>query len=284
MGLRLREILMRNYVTLYDRAYLAKGLALYESLQKHSSEPFTLYILALDDFTRKYLEQYKGTAPSNLAILDWNFMPKDIPDKPVPYNFFLLASEVTLALMKHLRKPVTYLDSDIYFFNDPKVIYDTIGSREVAIVPHRFPPHDYNRLSPNGLYNVSLVYFSNSQRGIETLMWWRDQCRAKCDAESCGDQKYLDQFVDHLTLKLCILDNVGIGAGPWNAYMYDVQEGPALNLQPLIFYHFHEYRNRNQLTGYPVTENQRKYIYDPYIEVIENFQSHIDKKAQEWYA
>ncbi len=280
---------MRNYVTLFNRDYLAKGLALYQSLQAHSSKDFTLYVLALDDFTRKYLEYEAGkNVLSKMVILDWSFMPRDIPVKPVPYNFFLLASEVTLALMKHLRKPVTYLDSDIYFFDDPEKIYVSIGSKEVAIIPHRFPSHDFARLSPNGLYNVSFVYFANTQKGIETLLWWRDSCRAKCDAESCGDQLYLNEFPKRLGDKLCVLENIGIGAGPWNTYEYNVTDGPKVNGEDLIFYHFHEFKDTKDgyyhYTGYPVTAMEVKYVYEPYMQIIKYCQDHIDKKAGDWFA
>lgn len=280
---------MRNYITLFDRNYLAKGLALYQSLERHSIEDFVLHILPLDAFTRKYLTyQISKGILSKIKVLDWNFLPKDIPEKPIPYNFFLLASEVTLALMKELRKPITYLDADIYFFQDPNVIHDTIGRREVAVIPHRFPAHDYHRLSPNGLYNVSWVYFSNTKAAIDTLQWWNNACREKCDAESCGDQKYLNDFPDRLGDRLCILEDIGIGAGPWNTYTYDINDGPTINGHPLIFYHYHEFKQLKDdkfiLTGYPVTGSQNLYIYDPYVEVIRYCQTHIDKKAQEWYA
>ncbi len=283
---------MRNYVTLFDRNYLAKGLALYQSLQAQSSEDFRLYIVPLDDFTRKYLEYQRDKfVIPKAVILDWNFLLGSIPEKPKPYNFFLLASEVTLTLMKMLRQPISYVDSDIYFFSDPKAIFDEIGNKDVAIVPHRFPPHDFARLSPNGLYNVSFVYFNNTNAGITTLVWWNESCRAKCDAESCGDQLYLNEFPGMLGNKLCVLSNIGIGAGPWNTYTYDVQEGPTLNGTPLVFYHYHEFKRdaslpirKYTLTGYPTTENQQDLIYQPYIEIIDYCHKHIDKKAEEWYA
>lgn len=284
---------MRNYVTLFDRNYLAKGLALYQSLEKQSSEDFRLYVMPLDEFTRKYLQYEidKGVL-QHLRLLRWSDLPVDlrILKDTMEWRFFcfMMASEVTLALMKMLRAPISYLDSDVYFFDDPEFMYEQIGSKEVAIVSHNFPEHDFARLSPNGLYNVSIMYFSNTGKAIDTLIWWNTVCRQKCDAESCGDQLYLNQFPDRLGDKLYIFDGKYHGLGPWSAYTYPVTEGPTIDGHYLISYHFHEFKRIEKdfyyWTGYPHTAGQDKYIYLPYQEIIQYCQTHIDKKAQEWYA
>ena len=33
---------------------------------------------------------------------------------------------------------LAYLDSDLFFFDDPKIVFEEIGGRSIAIVPHRF--------------------------------------------------------------------------------------------------------------------------------------------------
>lgn len=283
---------MRNYVTLFDRNYLAKGLALYQSLQTQSSAPFTLYVMPLDEFTRKYLQYEidKDVLP-NMKLVRWSDIRADVFElwKSMEWRYFcfLMASEVTLALMKMLRVPISYVDSDVYFFDDPEYMYKEIGQREVAIVSHNFPEHDFARLSPNGLYNVSIMYFSNTGKAIDTLMWWNSACRAKCDAQSCGDQLYLNQFPEMLGDRLCILDGIFHGMGPWSAYTYGFDPGPKIGIKRLVSYHFHEFKQQGDSfywTGYPVTKEQLEHVYLPYSQVIDYCQKHINKKAQEWYA
>ena len=55
---------MRYYCTLFDWNYLTRGMVLYESLLKHSSEPFTLYILPMDDACQEAL--LRLTTPENI--------------------------------------------------------------------------------------------------------------------------------------------------------------------------------------------------------------------------
>src|SRR5262245_29382046 len=50
---------MRYYCTLFDKKYLAKGLAMYQSLKRWSSEAFILYILPLDFETDVVLQELR---------------------------------------------------------------------------------------------------------------------------------------------------------------------------------------------------------------------------------
>lgn len=45
---------MLNFITLYDKNYMSRGIVLYESLKKHC-EDFTMYVLAMDDVVESYL-------------------------------------------------------------------------------------------------------------------------------------------------------------------------------------------------------------------------------------
>jgi hypothetical protein len=56
---------MLHYATYFDRHYLTRGLALYRSLARHSP-PFRLWVLCLDDDTRRTLSRLR---PDNMSLI-----------------------------------------------------------------------------------------------------------------------------------------------------------------------------------------------------------------------
>ena len=46
-----------NYCTYFDKNYLSRGLALYNSLLKNHKNKFHLYIIVFDKFTYDFLEK-----------------------------------------------------------------------------------------------------------------------------------------------------------------------------------------------------------------------------------
>ncbi len=264
----------RDYVTLFDKNYLPFGITMYESLQTHSSRPFTLHVVAMDRETEKFLQEnyphgnirtyyYKDV----LATMGVD--PDTIKDRTWAQTCWTMASASLYAMLWD-KDEVTYLDADLYFFADPERAFEEMGDAEVAIVPHNFPAHDYERLRPSGLFNVSWVTARHDGGFVLIGEWFKDVLN-KCDAESCGDQKYLDEWPDALGGQLHIFKSKGMGAGPWNAYTYDLWRDCAEGYvrvgsdDRLVFYHFHEFRRKGmERTGYPVSPEQAKLIYEPY--------------------
>jgi hypothetical protein len=217
-------------------------------------------------------------------------MPEAVWDQKIqrPWNYFCfgLAPELLMHMMFDLNTQVTYLDADTYFFQDPKLVFDEMGEREVAIVDHNFPAHDYNRLIVNGKFNVSLVSFKPTNLGRQLLKAWRDGVRKQCDKASCGDQLFLDQFPAIMGDKLHIFDGIRIGAAPWNVYTYKTEKGPKVQNNNLIYYHYHELKVDGSdifLTGYPLTEQNVEFIYMPYLEAYRRVETHINKKKAEGF-
>ncbi len=311
---------MRNYCTLFDRNYLQKGVALHESLLKHSSEPFTLYVLAMDDDTAKILEELKL---KNVRILPLSVFESAMNMKPVRESrslveyFWTCASSLCEYLIRNYEMDqLTYLDSDLFFFNNPQIVFDEIGQRSIAIIPHRFAEKDRNRLEPNGLYNVGWITFRNDIDGLACLIGWAALCRDWCynrhDRGRFGDQAYLDSWPTEFEDALCIIQNIGACTAPWNLQQYEVElhhysfpyvidlvsvrfpPDPLKPKQaqcawhPLIFYHFHEYRNEDDFTRWPLRHEDKIFIYVPYINALRvagvyigNAESRIAKRLRE---
>lgn len=310
--IRREKQIMRHYCTLFDYKYMPQGLVLYESLKKHSSEPFKLHILTLDDESHNHCQDVInrtdelgpcscgrmgdiGSECSSCGHLHYlesvgiYTIRAWFPDNDVKelretrtwqeYCWTLASNWAEYLLIEKQLPEITYLDADCYFFSDPKVIHDEIGDRSIAVIPHRLIPSK-RHLEVNGKFNVSWVTFKNNPIGRECLSTWAWQCREKCSAtDGCGDQGYVDCWDTKYGHELCVIQNIGAGAAPWNLANWPVTEGPNLGGQPIVFFHAHEFRCNPDgtffLSGYDLRDEDREFIYRPYVESIQAAQRQI---------
>ncbi len=284
---------MRQYCTLFDSKYLPQGLALYESLRKHSSEPFTLYVAPMDEETETVLLSLH--LPHVVMIHGFNDLPAmlELRAKTTHQEYcWASASQLAEYLLEVTKEDINYIDADCFFFSDPKVIFDEIGERSIAVIPHRFIPAK-KYLEVNGKFNVSLVHFKNDPIGRECLTTWAWQCREKCSAkDGCGDQKYLDAWPGKYGTDLCVIQNIGIGLAPWNLANYIMclhrLDGPpgliddceAFEMWPVIMYHYHEFKElpngHFRLTNYDLRSEDIELIYEPYLIAYQEAKTRIE--------
>lgn len=172
---------------------------------------------------------------------------------------------------------LTYLDADTCFFSDPKVIFDEIGTRHIAITPHRFPP-ERRHMEINGRFNVGLVHIRRSVTGHKCIERWAAQTRAWCynrieGQNACGDQKFLDEWSALYGDEVCSIANIGVNTAPWNVNQYAVTEGPRVDGVPVVLYHYHEFDwpadGPLRLTNYPMRKEDKEFIYFPYLQAYE---------------
>jgi hypothetical protein len=182
---------------------------------------------------------------------------------------------------EHQASHIAYLDADLFFYTNPRPIYDELDNKSILIIGHRFSP-EYKALeATSGIYNVSMVIFKNDQYGLECLKWWKEQCLKACyldaDAGQCGDQKYLDDWPSQFE-NVVVLQHKGGGLAPWNIFNYQLSNINGkiyIDSDELIFYHFHSLQisKRYFLSKYPIlasggysfTKEQIALIYLPYI-------------------
>ena len=270
--------MFREYCTLSDRAYLAKLLAMHESLMQHSSEPFALNVLAMDRETFVILSDMElpNVIVLPLAAFE-NALQMDHVKKSRSRTeyFWTCASSLMQYLMAWKGVSLTYLDADLMFFSDPKVVFDEIGERSIAITPHRFPAHR-KHMERNGIYNVAWVTAKNSKTGHLCISRWAAQCREWCfhknEAGKFGDQLYLDTWPTDYPGEVCVIQNPGVNLAPWNVDGYVISadsSGPLVDGVPVVFYHFHEFEHREKLTNYKLRIAEKKHIYEPYVDAWE---------------
>lgn len=241
---------MRYYCSLSDKNYLKFGKALIHSLEKQSSEDYILYYLCIDDESFEELHNYNSKViPIKLdEVLSSSDDLKKYKERS-PYNAFcwVLASSFSRYLLERKNlDSILYIDSDIYFYRDPKLVFDEIGDKSIGIIRHR---HNTS-LSVDGEFNVGIVYFKNDDSGLNCLKWWNDAIILGTNPElaTCGDQKYLEGFVPRFEDAVSIIDETIAHGAPWNfrLYVYDHydEDGTVIwgnKRQPLVFNHFSKF-------------------------------------------
>ena len=85
------------------------------------------------------------------------------------YRYFCwsLASYFSNYLLTNNNFDVTYIDSDIFFHQDIRILLDEIGTNEIGIFRHRQFPLSNER--PEGFYNVGVVHFKNKELTIQNV-------------------------------------------------------------------------------------------------------------------
>lgn len=249
---------MRNITIISDIKFLPIGLTCIRSLTKTTSIPLIIHYYCVDDDTFTRLSSLNITS-ENVQIIpyskdvlldnwDWAIPIKNLCKNDYRYFLWALASIFSKFIMDKYNESVTYIDSDIYFYKDILNIYNEIGERDCGIFKHRFLDDGRND-DGSGRYNVGIVYFNSSKKGIELLNWWSDAVLHKKYPEyaTCGDQKYLEYFPTVCNrMELYIDEHIGHGA-PWDWQVYDLSK---LNQGiiiwnneelPLIFSHFSKF-------------------------------------------
>ena len=224
---------MLNFCTLFDRNYLSKGLALFESLNRHC-ESVCIYVLCLDNFTFNYLNQsiFKNILPISLNELE--DFDKDLliakENRTLIEYYFTISPCLPRFLLK--TKPelkwICSLDADIYFYSNPKSIFDNFEKNySILITPHKFTKELIaTGIEKYGIYNVSFQAFKNNTTGLMCLEKWRLECLNWCkshyDEENnrYADQKYLDTWLSDFSDEVYVLNDSVCGLAVWNINKY----------------------------------------------------------------
>jgi hypothetical protein len=275
-----------HYATYFDRHYLSRGLALYQSLVRHSP-PFVLWVLCLDDETfctlgRLQLNGVKLVCLAELERADPGLAA--IKGTRQPYEYYWTCGPAFLLyLFQHQARIdlLTYLDADLFFYNDPTPIYDELGNSSILLVEHRRSPvvPDINHNQGKGIYNVGLNSFRRTSVSLACLHTWRAQCIEWCfdrvEPTRFGDQKYLDDWPERYD-GVTVLRHRGAGLAPWNVgnYRYRYDAGRvSVDGDPLVFYHFNRlrvitswlYEPNLWLYGQSMEPTVKRRVYVPYV-------------------
>ena len=289
----------RIYCTYFDHNYLSRGLALYNSLQRHAPGS-RLWVLCLSEACHQTLVALDLRDLVAVRLADFEAADPEVAAtragrSTIEYYFTCTPAWMLLVLACEADAEwVTYLDGDLFFFDAPAIIYRELEDASVAIIPHRYPP-GLAKLRKFGTYNVGWVGARNDADGIAVIQWWRARCVEWChdvvDGDRFADQGYLNSF-PRLFSRVRIIENIGANLAPWNIgnYRIDFRDGRVLidADRPLVFFHFQGLRkalrwfvfNSHRVYRAPFSTAVRNHIYKPYVDELLAIEQTVDPILQ----
>jgi len=247
---------MYNFCTLFDSFYLTRGIAMYQSLE-NVCDNFHLYIFAFDDKSYDILKKLNfkhATIISLKEFEDEKLLAVKSSRSKAEYCWTSTSSTILYVINNYKVPSCTYVDADLFFYQNPKILFDEMGDKSILLTLHRYPPK-FNRTTTSGIYCVQFITFFNNQDGLEALNWWRDACIDWCydryEDGKFGDQKYLDDWTTRFK-GVHVLEHLGGGLASWNVEQWPFvsKNGNKIIFKDndrnvnfeAIFYHFHHVR------------------------------------------
>jgi hypothetical protein len=237
---------MEHYVTLFDSKFLPMGMCLHASLMKHG-QSFHLWILCMDELVNEQLQRIdlQNVTLIPLAEFETDALLAIKPYRTKGEYYWTVTPFTPQAVFERdpSVKRVTYLDADLFFFDDPKILLDEFNQsgKSVLITDHAYAPQ-YDKSLTYGRFCVQFVTFRRTEGGFRVMQWWQDKCLEWCHARiedgKFGDQKYLDCWPDIFANDVHVLKQFEKTLAPWNVLYFS---GKLNKLSP-VFFHFHSLR------------------------------------------
>lgn len=290
------------FCTLFDSKYLDKGLALWYSLE-HTAREYRLFIFCFDGLSYDTLNKM-GLSHVELVRLeqieDEELLKIKAQRSKAEYCWTCVPVAIGYVLDHYDVDSCAYLDSDIYFFSSPRVLYDEIDASgcDVVVTEHRFGTSRMARKwrKKSGKYCVEFNYFNQSENARKALEWWKERCYEWCYAlyqeNRMGNQKYLEQ-IPVLFDGVHELQHLGGGTAPWNLEQYclaDQGDPPVLKeiktgkRFEIVFYHFQNIRYMSEkvvnLNSRTHDKDLKKRIYYPYLKLIIQIRRQLAEKYE----
>jgi hypothetical protein len=274
-----------HFCTLFDSNYLPLGMALHHSLMTHA-QPFQLWVLCMDELVEQQLQQ--------LALPHVHLIPLRQIETPA-----LLAVKSGRSRGEYCwtltpftfqavfdREPtvhqVTYLDADLFFFDDPRVLLQELATdKHVLFTEHAYAP-EYDQSQLSGRFCVQFLTFKHAEAAFQVMQWWQARCLEWCfnriEDGKFGDQKYLEQWEHLFAENVQIVHQVEKTLAPWNVNFFSQKN--QTRLHP-VFYHFHGLKmvspKRVQLYSHYRIGQPGMHLYNAYLQVLDRNLKQLQK-------
>lgn len=273
-----------EFCTLFNASYSYKGWVMFYTLLKQSPQA-TLYVLCMDDTV--FNEGVK-LGLDNLKLIRLKDLEKMFPSiaatkRTRQFREYIVSLKPFLPsyiFRTYGSKKVFFIDSDVVFLNDPKLIDESMSDHSIYVYDL-----DLDKPRGSGPITSGFMAFADDENSEVFLKWWQDRCVEWCKwyaapNKKFAEQGYLNVFYDNPTKfkNYVVYGDPGIHIGPWNIKRHNLQK---LNGQLvidkthiLVCYHFHEFKlvgNSYSPTGWPLDKKHIDWIYKPYFSLIQKY-------------
>jgi hypothetical protein len=267
---------MINFCSYFDKNYIARFLVLRDSLINQKCK-HNFYILALDNFTYKFLNEKKfnNVIVCHLKTIEKKFsnLKKVKSNRNLIEYYFTLSPYLPIFFQGEFNlKKLNYIDVDTFFFKNPEFFYSKLKNYSVILIKQNYK-------NKYGAYNVGWISynFSNSDTN-KILNDWKLKCTEWCydriEKNSYADQKYLDSW-PLLSKDLVVVEPQLSMLSPWD----NVKKFLISNNKNFYSYHFQglKYSKKYFISGISLYQFNffRKFIkefYSKYIILLKNKQ------------
>ena len=236
------------FCTIATKYRLYQCIALYNSLRRQHPDAI-MAVLCMDEPVVSLLE--KASLPGMWLVPLEMLEDKELLEVKSERSLGEYCWTMKPVLIQYLFEKyeeaeiVAYMDSDLYFFDDPAKLLKKDWNWNVIVTTHKI----------NRKVNSGFLAFKRSRTTYRLLEWWRRKCTIWCysrkEGHNYGDQGYLDA-IRKIFYGVRYLDNPGVNIAPWNCHNYDfsMRNGKLyVNRCRLVFFHFSGFRIRKPGAG-----------------------------------
>lgn len=267
---------MISICTLFDSRFSIEGWLLWKSINK-LNKYIKFYILCMDE--RAYLEaEFLSTKCGDIFPIRLYDFENHFPEllkvrgtRPwAPYTQTCKVFLPTYIFDKYNEKLLSYVDSDLYFWNNPEEIEKEIGDFSFMVAPREEEPPQVQ-----GRYNGG--FYACRDTCEEFLRWWQNKTIEWCLWEKgengrFGEEGYLNIFYDEPNKfsGIKISSHPGINLAYWNIKKHKLElKNNNIIIDKkfnLVCFHYQGLRIfKSKYESFVSLDNEVvKYIYDSY--------------------
>jgi len=268
-----------HFCNIVSSSRLYQFIALYYSVEKNTKR-FEMYVLCMDDNTARILGAigFKHVHLTLLNELEDDSLLKAKASRTINEYCWTLKPVFMLHILKQYTfiNRLTYLDADMFFYNNPLCVFEKGKSASVLLSRHNFSDELRYMEKDVGIFNSGFISFKNNRAGIGCLIWWKARCVDWCYNTTVtgqfGDQKYLELMYEYFKDDIYIIETSGVNIAPWNEGKKNFtgrREKLYIGDSPLILYHYCGFRICSKTSCIFMFGNTYKpLIHNPYMQAV----------------